>query len=197
MASNINYISINENFPIAGQDNDTQVFRDNFNTIKTSFQSAKTEITDLQTYTAKTNQVNDYNGFVSKNTILQNVRQQSQLLGELPLIGSSLGYVEIDYSLASYQTVVFRADTPILFSNLPTASFGSLILEMYSNAENRTISFTTTGGTVIKSIGSFTYPIVISAANTQSSGNARFIEVWRRGPGYIYVRDLGTASTVA
>ena len=34
MASTINYLGINENFPVAGQDNDTQVFRDNFDTIK-------------------------------------------------------------------------------------------------------------------------------------------------------------------
>ena len=31
--SDINYLNINENFPVAGEDNDTQVFRSNFNTI--------------------------------------------------------------------------------------------------------------------------------------------------------------------
>ena len=36
MASNIISTTINENFPIAGQDNDSQGFRDNFNVIKTS-----------------------------------------------------------------------------------------------------------------------------------------------------------------
>ena len=48
MTSLINFAAINENFPVAGQDNDTQVFRDNFDTIKTNFSAAKTEIEDLQ-----------------------------------------------------------------------------------------------------------------------------------------------------
>ena len=46
--SNINYLSINENFPVPGQDNDTQVFRDNFDTIKQSLRIAGEEITDLE-----------------------------------------------------------------------------------------------------------------------------------------------------
>ena len=60
MASNINYLSINENFPVAGQDNDTQVFRDNFDTIKTSLRNAKDEIGSLQDNTAKVNSDNDF-----------------------------------------------------------------------------------------------------------------------------------------
>ena len=51
--SNINYLSINENFPVAGADNDTQTFRDNFDTIKTSLNTAKTEITSLESTAAR------------------------------------------------------------------------------------------------------------------------------------------------
>ena len=60
--SNINYVSINENFPVAGQDNDTQVFRDNFDTIKTSLRYAKEELEvfqDSATGAARLNQSND------------------------------------------------------------------------------------------------------------------------------------------
>ena len=34
MASNINSDAIDKDYPVAGQDNDSQGFRDNFNTIK-------------------------------------------------------------------------------------------------------------------------------------------------------------------
>ena len=60
MTSNINYLSINQNFPVAGEDNDTQTFRDNFDTIKTSLQAGQEEITALQANTAKTNDNNDF-----------------------------------------------------------------------------------------------------------------------------------------
>lgn len=72
MASNINYANIDENFPVAGQDNDSQGFRDNFATIKNSLASAKTEITDLQENTAKLNVNNNFNTREIFNAKLRN-----------------------------------------------------------------------------------------------------------------------------
>ena len=48
MASKINPTNIDITYPIAGQDNDTQGFRDNFSTIKNNFLVAQTEISALQ-----------------------------------------------------------------------------------------------------------------------------------------------------
>ena len=48
MASNITAGNIDGAYPIAGQDNDSQGFRDNFTNIKTNFEYADTEITALQ-----------------------------------------------------------------------------------------------------------------------------------------------------
>ena len=55
MASNIVPDTIDDAYPVAGQDNDSQGFRDNFNIIKTNFTYAKSEIENLQNDTAKTN----------------------------------------------------------------------------------------------------------------------------------------------
>ena len=49
MASNINTVNIDINFPVAGQDNDTQTFRDNFSAIRNNFSAAASEITAIQT----------------------------------------------------------------------------------------------------------------------------------------------------
>ena len=48
MASSINPNNIDTTYPVAGQDNDSQGFRDNFTNIKTNFEYAETEIDDLQ-----------------------------------------------------------------------------------------------------------------------------------------------------
>jgi hypothetical protein len=48
MASNINYVIINENYPTAGKDNSTKQFRDNLSAIKTAFRVTKEEIEALQ-----------------------------------------------------------------------------------------------------------------------------------------------------
>jgi hypothetical protein len=54
MASNINPTNIDVTYPIAGQDNDTQGFRDNFTNIKNNFTVTRNEISDLQSLTSIT-----------------------------------------------------------------------------------------------------------------------------------------------
>ena len=46
--STINTNGINVNYPIPGENNPTQGFRDNFTSIKTNLNTAGSEITDLQ-----------------------------------------------------------------------------------------------------------------------------------------------------
>ena len=48
MTSQVNPSNINGNYPIAGQDNDSQGFRDNFTNIKNNFYFIKQEIEDIQ-----------------------------------------------------------------------------------------------------------------------------------------------------
>ncbi|CAB5215039.1 hypothetical protein UFOVP190_371 [uncultured Caudovirales phage] len=48
MASTINTTNIDVTYPIAGQDNDTQGFRDNFRNIKNNLNTAASEITAIQ-----------------------------------------------------------------------------------------------------------------------------------------------------
>jgi hypothetical protein len=48
MSSQIDNNTIDSTYPVAGQDNDSQGFRDNFAAIKSNFVSAKSEIEDLQ-----------------------------------------------------------------------------------------------------------------------------------------------------
>ena len=62
MASDILTADINELYPVAGKDNDSQGFRDNFKLIKTGLTTAASEITTLQTNTAKLDATNDFNG---------------------------------------------------------------------------------------------------------------------------------------
>jgi hypothetical protein len=48
MASNINITTINTTYPTAGQDNDSQGFRDNFANTNSNFVEAKSELEDIQ-----------------------------------------------------------------------------------------------------------------------------------------------------
>lgn len=48
MASNINPYNIDHTFPVAGQDNDSQGFRDNFTNTRNNFIQTKAEVESLQ-----------------------------------------------------------------------------------------------------------------------------------------------------
>lgn len=72
MASSIIATTIDETFPVAGVDNDSQGFRDNFTIIKDNFTYAKDEIEDLQNNTAK---VNADNSFDNNTISLVNLKE--------------------------------------------------------------------------------------------------------------------------
>jgi hypothetical protein len=55
MPSLINTTELDTEFPVPGQDNDSQGFRDNFTNVKTNLDTAKTEIELLQDTTVKVN----------------------------------------------------------------------------------------------------------------------------------------------
>jgi hypothetical protein len=74
--SSINFDSIDQNYPVAGQDNNSQGFRDNFTFIKSAFTTTKAEITALETNTAKLNDANDFGGGILANAQLEQVYTQ-------------------------------------------------------------------------------------------------------------------------
>lgn len=115
MTSAINPNNINGAYPVAGQDNNSQGFRDNFTNTKTNFQYAKDEISDLQSKAVLkaalvgTTLNNDMGGSVLSNAQLQNMGATVVSLGTLT------GTVDIDYSLGPVQTVTTNGPISLNF----------------------------------------------------------------------------------
>jgi len=195
VTSAINYSAINENFPVAGQDNDTQVFRDNFDTIKTSLQTAQSEITDLQTNVARTDLDNDFNWKIQNRAVFQNTYEAKFDGGTVttPLV--------VDYENGSYQIFRFGANTTVEFLNFPDddtipESVGKITLELYGDGTARTITFITTGGTVLKKSADFPSPFTITSAELAGgAGNPIIVEVWRHKTDRIFLNYIGTFSS--
>ena len=193
MSSNINYLSINENYPVAGVDNDTQTLRDNFDTIKTSLRVAGEEITDLQENGARTDEDNNFGLNIISNAVLENVRDQKYDAGEPVTVNST-----IDFLNGSYQIYRIGASLNIDFLNFPgdpvlTAEtvpigVGKVILELTGGSEESvvTVGFSTSNGTVIKKDPNFP-----SVLELDSTTDPVIIEVWRHSQETIYMRYLG------
>jgi hypothetical protein len=193
--SDINYLSINEQFPVPGQDNDTQVFRDNFDTIKTSLRYAKEEITDLQNNGSRTDVDNDYNNKVQTRAIFQNTLDKSFDGGSPPV--SSL---VVDYENGNYQIFRLGQNTNIEFLNFPDddtipEGVGKVTLELYSDGSTRTITFSVTGGTQIKKNSSFPGTFTLTSADSVGgAGNPVIIEVWKHSSDKLFLNYLGQFS---
>jgi len=121
MASNINPNNIDTTYPIAGQDNDSQGFRDNFTNIKTNFEYAETEIDDLQakgifkSALTGTSLDNDMAGALVENMKIQGFR------GTRIALGAVTGTATIDYSAGHYHTLTTSGSVTLAFSNIPAA----------------------------------------------------------------------------
>ena len=193
MTSLINFAAINENFPVAGQDNDTQVFRDNFDTIKTNFSAAKTEITDLQDNAARTDGDNDFLYNVVGSLTLQDAYLRKKDYGAAIVAGTQ----DISFKQAMYHVVKFGASTSLSFSEFPTAAvdttglgqIGKATLELYGDGTTRTITFTTSGGTVIKKSPGFPGSVTVTSAT-----DPVIIEVWQHSATVIWLNYLGLYS---
>ena len=192
--SNINYVSINENFPVAGQDNDTQVFRDNFDTIKTSLRYAKEELEVLQdsaTGAARLNAENNFNGNVITGAVLKGNREA--LFDGENWNASSLN---VTYTNGSYQIYKFGAPVEIEFLEFPEnetpAGVGKVTLELYSDGSSRTITFKSVSGLVYKKNTLFPSTLTVS-----STTEPVILEVWRYNSGTIFLNYLGVSKITA
>jgi hypothetical protein len=132
MTSQINPESNNYDaaYPVAGQDNNTIGFRQNFASIQQNFQYAKDEITALQTNTVQAggNVLNDLNGAVIYDAKLQN-----QSYADINL-GNTANIANVNYTVAAYQTLTPTANTTISFSGLPANAAAVLTLSITANA---------------------------------------------------------------
>ena len=141
MASSISTTSINATFPVAGQDNDSQGFRDNFSQLKTQLDTASSEITTIQTNQAVTNATTNFNGHDIQNAILIDVGQK------IVAKGTVSGSQTIDFSAGPVQTVTTSGALTLAFTNFPVEDNGSTnaygkVKLIITNASSHSITLT-------------------------------------------------------
>ena len=127
MTSAINPNNVDGTYPVAGQDNSSQGFRDNFTNIKTNFTYAGDEITDLQAKVVLkaaltgTALDNDMAGVVLSNAQLQDMAYTKVALGALS------GSVGINYAAGHFHTVTTSGSITLAFTNFPTSGLNAVV----------------------------------------------------------------------
>ena len=147
MTSAINPNNINGAYPVAGQDNNSQGFRDNFTNTGTNFQYAANEITDLQNKVIVSAQLTGGSSLAVQNDML-NSPLLNALIGDIAVaataLGSLSGTVGIDYLTGHYQTVTAGAPISLNFTNWPIAGqMGLVTVQITINNPSYTVTFPT------------------------------------------------------
>lgn len=140
--SSINPNNIDGTYPIAGQDNDSQGFRDNFTNIKNNFTFAYDELTDLQ---SKVVLKSALSGGSISNDMAYAQLISPQLLKSVETkndLGTKTGSFTISWADGHYQYYTTSGDTTIAFSNWPTSGYYTkLRIQITTDTTNRTVTF--------------------------------------------------------
>ena len=141
--STINTNGINVNYPVPGQNQSSQGFRNNFNSIVTNLNIAATEITDLQTNAvlkaalANTTLNNDMANTLISNAATRSFRATTYNLGNA-LSGTAI----VNASLADVQYGAVAGDVTLQFGNWsPTGTQQSIQLQLAISNANAVITF--------------------------------------------------------
>ena len=200
MTSQIVSTTIDENFPVAGQDNDSQGFRDNFAIIKTALATATSEVTDLQTNSARLNVANNFNG-----TLIDNA-QTNRLYGTVYSSTSpTTGVTSVVYENGEYQKFIVGGNHSLRLLEFPAGNptdgkYSKIRIELKPNVGVPSIGYIVSfisgnGGSVIGTVG-FTQVGENPAINIGNNPTlSTVVEVWTTDGQNFFVGSVGGFDT--
>jgi hypothetical protein len=191
MTSQINYSAINQSYPVAGQDNNSQGFRDNFSAISAGLAQAAVEITTLQTNGIDVTQSsNNLQGTILTNGLFS---QFNGVFYSVPHVTADGAIISLDNG--PIQQFILTHNATLTFQDWPAAGlYGAIRVLLYGDQSS---SYTATLSTV--NSGSFrlesTWTGGTSSAPTVAINNAgkyQVIEAWTiDGGAHVFLRSLG------
>jgi hypothetical protein len=193
MVSGINYTSIDETYPIAGQDNDSEGFRQNFRYIKIGLTTAASEISDLQSNTAKTNAATNFNfqqisqaAFIDCGDVIYNPQRPvtSDPADSLATILYTNGSFQV-FQVSGAVTFTLASFPPNPTNPLNNTSVVSKMRVHLTSSDGtgHVVTFATTGGNIKKNTGT-NNPITVSSAD-----NPIVIDFWTYDAGVTVFMD--------
>lgn len=202
-ALNSIYTNINTQFPVAGVDNDTQVFRDNFTAIYNSFSEAYNNIIQLQNNSAFRNLDNDFGLNAITNALLIKNRTALHDNGIVNNPTYTVDYAQGDYQLMQ---INFGTITSVALSFINLLPYNTTLnlmsrvrlLITSSTQSSGTITFSPPNGLTVKYLN-------VSNSNAitiNSSSNPMIFDVWQHNSsntanatfnGFMFVSYIGQA----
>lgn len=195
--STVTFTDIDEEFPVAGQDNDSQGFRDNFAEIKSSLQAANTELTTLLTNSARLDTANDFNGNLINNASQRAISEAVYNTGNINQDTT------IEWTDGMFQNVTIDTDVTLILGAWPqTGQMGKITMALRTpNAGSRITWEAANGGTI--RVSDLSWPTegnpatFVQTTEVTSATAPILIEAWTTDGGQtVYMQYLGTFETL-
>lgn len=183
--SDIDSTSIDATYPVAGQDNNSQGFRDNFNIIKNNFATAKSEITTLESNTAKLNANNNFNSNEVSGALFKGNFTKSHDAGTVS------NNVNISLTNGNFQTIVVGSNVTLTLDDWSQTNnaLESVVIHVTKAGGDRTVTWATNGGS-IKTDSNFPNPFTID-----STTDPKVVEFYSYDKGVtVFARYIGQFS---
>ena len=192
MASNIISDTIDAAYPVAGVDNDTQGFRDNFSIIKTGLSTASSEISTLQSSTAKLNASNDFNGTNIADANIQIQTSQYHNVGTV-IAGQNISFLNGHYQTMTVNLPAGTASISFALSDWPArAQYAEMVVAILGNDTAKTGLFTVSGGGTIKYDTNYPKVANVPTLTIDSAANPLLVKFWTYNSGVtVFAQYLG------
>jgi hypothetical protein len=171
--SNINPNNIDGSYPIAGQDNDSQGFRNNFTNILNNFAFAKSEIEDIQNKAIFKNALsgstldNNFNGSQIANVAMKSVGQS------LYDFGTTSGTIDINFYSSNFFKVITGGSISLSLTNWPDYYASVRVWITVTNVAH-TVQFPVTVNVNATDVSGFGFNGLANTITFENTGNYVF-----------------------
>lgn len=192
---------IDDLYPVAGQDNNSQGFRDNFSYTKTGLIDAGESIAALETNAAKLNANNDFNGVLIENAVTKRVYGTAKPSQQIPANNATSATINV--AEGEYQQYSVNDDIiPLTIQQWPAGNqYAKIVLDFTNTSatETRSITLAASSGTIVKVIGTDNFfnktnPSQAAFILPASTDSSVIIEAWKydNTPTIVYLKYVGT-----
>jgi hypothetical protein len=170
MTSAIDSQAIIDTFPVAGKDNDSQGFRDNFAATRLGLSVASTEISRLQERTLKAADLSSTNGTPVVNDLLGSTISNGlykQFNGVYYNAGTISGTQNVNLNNGPIQRITISGNSILNFINWPSSGQHSTVrLMIIGNQQGSfTVNFTSENSGIVWKATTFSTPITVTSNN--------------------------------
>lgn len=166
------YTDIDQDFPVAGQDNESAGFRDNFSAIKDSLNYTSDKLTDLTQTTVKLGVQNEFTTDATIETVRFVGCSEATVKTGQAIVASS--GQEVNYGSGSYHSVVLTNSTTLDLVGFPMPAdteggrYAKLRLEAVVSAYSPTTAGSFVVGTTytITALGNTNFTLIGATSNT-------------------------------